>query len=170
MSLVSHFYGLMLEALQAGRKAGLSPEQIAAELIDKTYPHAKRRGYPYKAWLVARREFCAAHGLPRRTSRPPAPDLLGEWKAEPVKKSNARPWLVLRAFGCAVSVKGAVHIDNLQPSAEVVGRFKTEEDARAVVDFDKETAKEVARFIATRRAQLWELMHKLGGVKDREPT
>ncbi|MCZ8411296.1 hypothetical protein O9649_26260 [Achromobacter dolens] len=28
------------------------------------YPWGERRGWPYKAWLIARREFYEKHGLP----------------------------------------------------------------------------------------------------------
>lgn len=34
------------------------------EAINEAYPFPERKGYPYKAWLGARREFCAEHSLP----------------------------------------------------------------------------------------------------------
>ncbi|WP_323011499.1 hypothetical protein [Castellaniella sp.] len=42
---------------------GLSPKQLAQQ-IDQAYPWQKRRGWKYKCWLAARREFFTRNQLP----------------------------------------------------------------------------------------------------------
>jgi hypothetical protein len=49
-----------------------------AKAIDNSYPWCERRGWAYKAWLAARRDFFRKHSLPLRHARKPAPDLLSE--------------------------------------------------------------------------------------------
>lgn len=39
--------------------------------IDNSYPFYQRSGWPYKAWLRARRDFLQLHQLPRRNDREP---------------------------------------------------------------------------------------------------
>lgn len=62
-----------------GVQSGKNPAEIAKE-IDAAYPFGERAHYPYKAWLSARKEFFAKHGLPRRTPKTPNGDLFAERK------------------------------------------------------------------------------------------
>ncbi|WP_417070752.1 hypothetical protein [Niveibacterium terrae] len=59
---------------------GKTPDQIAKD-IDAAYPFGKRSMWPYKAWLTARKEFFAKHGLPRRVPKTPNGDLFEQGEA-----------------------------------------------------------------------------------------
>lgn len=54
--------------------AGKNPEEIA-KAIDAAYPFGERAMWPYKAWLSARKEFFALHGLPRKGAKKAGEDL-----------------------------------------------------------------------------------------------
>jgi hypothetical protein len=43
--------------------------------IDDNYPFGKRCGWPYKAWLNARRDFFRKHNIQLRRAKKPGPDL-----------------------------------------------------------------------------------------------
>ncbi len=58
-------YKIMQQVYQDGQANGLSLDQIHLAIRD-AYPWGKRRAWPYKAWLLARREFYEKHGLPLR--------------------------------------------------------------------------------------------------------
>ncbi|MCP1617000.1 hypothetical protein FBY21_1598 [Pseudomonas sp. SLBN-26] len=49
-----------------------------ARAIDDSYPWQKRSGWPYKAWLRARRDFFPRHQLPTPRATRPGPDLFSE--------------------------------------------------------------------------------------------
>lgn len=69
-----HMHRVLQQALGAGH--------TGAELtkaIDGSYPYGQRSGWPYKAWLSARKDFCRLHSLPlRRAPKPGADDLFQE--------------------------------------------------------------------------------------------
>ncbi|SAI46608.1 Uncharacterised protein [Bordetella ansorpii] len=58
-------YAIMQQALEAGRAAGHTPQDIH-RAITAAYPWGNRQPskWPYKAWLIARRQFYERHGLP----------------------------------------------------------------------------------------------------------
>jgi hypothetical protein len=68
MSCVDVAYKTMGEARAAGLQAGKGVTQIAAD-IEAAYSFGERKQWPYKAWLKARKEFFARHGLPLKTRR-----------------------------------------------------------------------------------------------------
>lgn len=49
-----------------------------ARAIDDSYPWVKRSGWPYKAWLRARRDFFPRHQLPMPRAKRPVADLFSE--------------------------------------------------------------------------------------------
>jgi hypothetical protein len=61
-------YKIMQGVFERCRAEGLSNEKIHQAIKD-AYPWGERRAWPYKAWLMARREFYEAHGLPLRARR-----------------------------------------------------------------------------------------------------
>lgn len=62
-------YAIMQRVYESGRLSGLKPKEIA-QLINEAYPWPTRRGWKYKCWLAARREFFEYHCLPGiRSSR-----------------------------------------------------------------------------------------------------
>lgn len=61
-------YKIMQIVFERCRSEGLSTEQTH-QAIKEAYPWGERRAWPYKAWLLARREFYEAHGLPLRARR-----------------------------------------------------------------------------------------------------
>lgn len=70
-------------AIMAGERtaqllAGVTDPAAIARAIDAAYPWGERRRTPYKAWLKARSEFFARHGLPMRTRKRRQPDLFDE--------------------------------------------------------------------------------------------
>lgn len=67
-----HMLAVRIEAEAAGKDAAAT-----AKAIDGSYPYSERRGWAYKAWLDARRDFFRQHNLPLRRAKKPAPDLLG---------------------------------------------------------------------------------------------
>lgn len=56
---------------------GKNPAEIAKE-IDAAYPFGERAMWPYKAWLSARKEFFARHGLPRRVPKSTNQDMFAD--------------------------------------------------------------------------------------------
>ncbi|MDH0090875.1 hypothetical protein N7373_05395 [Achromobacter mucicolens] len=58
-------YKLMQQIYQDGQAKGMTLDQIHVAIRD-AYPWGERRAWPYKAWLLARREFYEKHGLPLR--------------------------------------------------------------------------------------------------------
>jgi len=52
--------------------------QAIAKAIDDSYPWVKRSGWPYKAWLRARRAYFPRHQLPTPRARRPGADLFSE--------------------------------------------------------------------------------------------
>jgi hypothetical protein len=54
-----------------------------AKAIDDAYPFWSRNGWPYKAWLRARREFLIKHQLPVPRARKPKDDLFTTACAHP---------------------------------------------------------------------------------------
>lgn len=56
-------YKIMQEVYERGQADGQSLDQIHLA-IRAAYPWGERRAWPYKAWLLARREFYERHGLP----------------------------------------------------------------------------------------------------------
>ncbi|OZI62115.1 hypothetical protein [Bordetella genomosp. 11] len=66
---VSDAYKIMQQVYERCQAAGESP-QTTHLAIQAAYPWGERRRWPYKAWLIARREFYEAHGLPLRERRP----------------------------------------------------------------------------------------------------
>jgi len=58
-------YTIMQQVLEAGRAAGHTPLEIH-QAITAAYPWGERKPstWPYKAWLIARRQFYETHGLP----------------------------------------------------------------------------------------------------------
>ncbi|CUJ70969.1 hypothetical protein U2261_25750 [Achromobacter xylosoxidans] len=58
-------YKIMQQVYQDGQAKGLPLDQIHLAIRD-AYPWGERRAWPYKAWLLARREFYEKHGLPLR--------------------------------------------------------------------------------------------------------
>lgn len=77
MSWYDDAYAVMLAVWQEQSDAGRGPQDIA-DAIDAAYPFGDRAYYPYKAWLKARKDFCARYSLPRRTSKRLPPDLLSK--------------------------------------------------------------------------------------------
>lgn len=61
-------YKIMQSVFDRCSAEGLSAEQTHQAIKD-AYPWGERRAWPYKAWLMARREFYEAHGLPLRARR-----------------------------------------------------------------------------------------------------
>lgn len=61
-------YRVMQRVFEHCRAEGLTVEQTHQAIKD-AYPWGERRAWPYKAWLMARREFYEAHGLPLRARR-----------------------------------------------------------------------------------------------------
>lgn len=55
----------MTNALLSSQMRKLDPAETA-RTIDAAYPFGDRSNSPYRAWLKVRREFFAAHGLPRK--------------------------------------------------------------------------------------------------------
>lgn len=71
-------YQIMQQVYDQCRAAGHSLENTDLA-IRRAYPWGQRRRWPYKAWLIARREFYESHGLPlkpRRTVREAIADSL----------------------------------------------------------------------------------------------
>ncbi|WP_155808233.1 hypothetical protein [Bordetella petrii] len=58
-------YKIMQRVFERGQAAGLTAQQIHLAIRD-AYPWGERKAWPYKAWLLARREFYEQHGLPLR--------------------------------------------------------------------------------------------------------
>ena len=58
-------YKIMQSVFDLCKTQGQTPEQIDLAIRD-AYPWGERRAWPYKAWLLARREFYEKHGLPLR--------------------------------------------------------------------------------------------------------
>lgn len=56
-------YAIMQRVYDASNIEGLRPQQVA-RAIDQAYPWQKRRGWRYKCWLAARREFFERNCLP----------------------------------------------------------------------------------------------------------
>lgn len=56
-------YKIMKQIYDRCKAAGDTLEQIHMA-IRAGYPWGERRAWPYKAWLIARREFYEEHGLP----------------------------------------------------------------------------------------------------------
>lgn len=52
--------------------------QDIAKAIDDSYPWQKRSGWPYKAWLSARRAYFPHHQLPTPRATRPGADLFSE--------------------------------------------------------------------------------------------
>lgn len=65
---------VMSKVRAEGLAAGKTPAEIS-KAIDDAYPFGERRYWPYKAWLKARKEFLAHHGLPLLRGKKPGPDL-----------------------------------------------------------------------------------------------
>ena len=58
-------YKIMQSVFDLCQAQGQALEQIDLAIRD-AYPWGERRAWPYKAWLMARREFYKKHGLPLR--------------------------------------------------------------------------------------------------------
>jgi len=61
-------YRIMLQVLVGARRDRKSPDEIDRAIRD-AYPWGERRGWRYRAWLMARREFYETHGLPIKRSQ-----------------------------------------------------------------------------------------------------
>ena len=61
-------YKIMQTVFDRCKSEGKTPEQTH-QAIRAAYPWGERRAWPYKAWLLARREFYEKHGLPLRELR-----------------------------------------------------------------------------------------------------
>lgn len=61
-------YQIMQHVYDQCRLSGASLEKTHLA-IRGAYPWGERRRWPYKAWLIARREFYEAHGLPLKARR-----------------------------------------------------------------------------------------------------
>lgn len=77
MSWSDRAYKVMCEVRIAGLQACMTPPELVAA-IDAAYPFGERTGWPYKAWLNARRDFCARHGLPLKKPHKANGDLFAE--------------------------------------------------------------------------------------------
>jgi len=62
-------YRIMQRVFASSQCIGKTERQID-RAIQAAYPWGERRGWPYKAWLLARREFYETHGLPIKARRP----------------------------------------------------------------------------------------------------
>lgn len=72
-------YKIMQRVFRRCQADGKTLEQTHLA-IRAAYPWGERRAWPYKAWLMARREFYEKHGLPLKT-RPSIADQLEEVEA-----------------------------------------------------------------------------------------
>lgn len=61
-------YKIMQQVYDTCQAAGDSLEKTHLA-IRNAYPWGPRQRWPYKAWLIARREFYEAHGLPLKARR-----------------------------------------------------------------------------------------------------
>lgn len=62
-------YQIMQQVYDQCQAAGASLEETHLA-IRAAYPWGARRKWPYKAWLIARREFYEVHNLPIKARRP----------------------------------------------------------------------------------------------------
>lgn len=61
-------YRLMQQVYADCKRQWLTPEQTDLA-IRAAYPWGERRGWRYRAWLIARREFYETHALPLKPRR-----------------------------------------------------------------------------------------------------